>query len=446
MMDVLVLTKFVMRLISVVQLILLQHRMLHPKQDRRWMSVIYYGLVIWNYGLSPDVFFNTLMESPWFLLLNTVSIAASALLLWNGFQGSFANNYLAASLTYISQLLTSLIITTIFNLLGFESYVIYVNDVSQLPMWVVALILTFLGIYWCFRFLERLRPKLEAHKWLVITIGLTNFLSMDCINWVFRLQAVLGAIKIISMPYDTFVRLTMLWGVFLIFCLLVVVTIVLYIRHRINQQKDEMTQQLLQQQYDSYLQLEDVNAILHRQQHDILNHMVALQTMVDSASLTELRHYLQELTKEYSSYKLETHYCDHHAANAILSSKMRQCRQENINAQFSVRLPEKLLIRDIDIVCVFSNLLDNAIESCKKCETARSILLAAGLQGDMLVVTVHNSCNVDSKLQGGTSKSDTSNHGWGLNILQNIANSYNGRFTISQAGETVEASIVLSNL
>lgn len=450
MMDLSVLTKFLSKLMGAFFLVYLQRRLLQPRQDRPWRSIAYYVLVMYNYCLTPDAYFDSLQSEFWLAVIDILCVVLAGVLLWTGFRGSFIQNYFLTAISYMSEMLPQPMLIGCLSLLGLDTWFISVNDLSQLPQWALVLAVYFLVVYGFYRFFLYIRPKLEQQKWAMIAFCLANFFILDFLNAVFRIKIVLGKLEIsvANEPYNMFIHVQAHWNRIAIVCLLVVLGAVLYSRHQLNRQKAEMTQRLLQQQCDSYLQLEEASAVLHRQHHDILNHMVVLQAMASASDLPGLRRYLGELTKEYSSCGPETHYCDHHTVNSILVSKMRQCNQEGIDAQFLVRLPERLQIRDMDLVCVFSNLLDNAIESCRKCPEGvpREIALAAGLQGDMLVLTISNSCISNVNLVRGSSKPHQRNHGWGLKILRDVAGRYDGHFTIRQRENRVEASMILSNL
>ena len=61
--------------------------------------------------------------------------------------------------------------------------------------------------------------------------------------------------------------------------------------------------------------------------------------------------------------------------NVVLSQKYRMARNENISMIFQVNSLADLWIEDTDMVIIVSNLLDNAIEACRKLRDNKVIRL-----------------------------------------------------------------------
>lgn len=167
---------------------------------------------------------------------------------------------------------------------------------------------------------------------------------------------------------------------------------------------------------------------------------------------------------------LDERYCENGAANALISVKASTCKELGIDFDCNVALPEGLPVSDVDLCVAFSNLLDNATNSCRKVEAGkRSIVLKACVAPGILVVDVTNSCPADACTQGasasraGRSGNASSRfaleggsasrrgggsllreHGWGLLILKDLAERYDGSFETSCADGVFRATIVLS--
>ena len=103
-----------------------------------------------------------------------------------------------------------------------------------------------------------------------------------------------------------------------------------------------------------------------------------------------------------------------------------------------------LSIEDMDLVCVFSNLLDNAIEACRAdCETAAPFIdIAANTYRGYFIVSVTNS--TASATEPNEKKQSPDNHGLGLHILMDVAEKYNGSFDIQRSEKQFCATITLS--
>lgn len=144
--------------------------------------------------------------------------------------------------------------------------------------------------------------------------------------------------------------------------------------------------------------------------------------------------------------------CENPLVDAFLFSRIREARQAGIPVEASVVLPRRLPIANVDLVILFGNLMDNAVEACGQVASP-FIRLEAGLRKDYLVVTETNPAPADD-----TRKKRRIPHlerGIGLHILTDLAGRYHGsctqevrdgQFTVSIAlqlpenqGETEEA-------
>lgn len=130
---------------------------------------------------------------------------------------------------------------------------------------------------------------------------------------------------------------------------------------------------------------------------------------------------LEELLNRIESTR-EYPYCGIPIVNAILSEKKKECEKHGIKMDVNIRIPEQLTVEQMDICSVFGNMLDNAIRACKKMKEENSfVYITAGAAGGYLIIKCENSCiTAPSNKPEGT--------GYGLKILKDIANRYEGEF------------------
>lgn len=90
----------------------------------------------------------------------------------------------------------------------------------------------------------------------------------------------------------------------------------------------------------------------------------------------------------FSSYN----YCNHSLINAILYEKRQTAEKHQIQADYSIRMPEEMAVPLPSLANIFFNLLDNAIESCTV-SSAESpfIQLKVNYRGNMLSIHMLNS-------------------------------------------------------
>lgn len=116
-------------------------------------------------------------------------------------------------------------------------------------------------------------------------------------------------------------------------------------------------------QYSGYLTFSDQEQEIIRLYHEIGDHIRAIQELLHKGEREKAESYTKELAYRYKN-TLRSYYCNNKIINAVLSDKAKICEQNRISFSCELKLPDKLGIRDIDLMCAFSNLLDNAIEAC----------------------------------------------------------------------------------
>ena len=125
--------------------------------------------------------------------------------------------------------------------------------------------------------------------------------------------------------------------------------------------------------------------------------------------------------------------CAHPVADAILSEKLALCRRETLPVDCQVQIPAELQIPGAELCAVLGNLMDNAIEACRRLpeDVTGGITVRGRVNGGFLTLRVQNpvSGGETAAPAGGTL---LDHHGWGLSIVRQIAERRGGRLTVEQ--------------
>ena len=154
----------------------------------------------------------------------------------------------------------------------------------------------------------------------------------------------------------------------------------------------ETANRLLNDQLDN--QLKHYSALVdqyednRRIRHDIAHHMHTIQLLLESGRRQEATAYAGELMRQ-QEHSPQLDQCENPLVDAFLFSRIREARQAGIPVEASVVLPRRLPIANVDLVILFGNLMDNAVEACGQVASP-FIRLEAGLRKDYLVVTETN--------------------------------------------------------
>lgn len=100
-------------------------------------------------------------------------------------------------------------------------------------------------------------------------------------------------------------------------------------------------------------------------------------------------------------------------------------------------------MQPLDISTIFGNLLDNAIEACRKIEEDEPyIFVSCKIRGNMISVVIKNSM-VRNSFDLKTTKNDKQFHGYGLGNVKKALANYNGEMSIKAEGNEFLISLII---
>lgn len=214
----------------------------------------------------------------------------------------------------------------------------------------------------------------------------------------------------------------------IIFCIAVAI---IHSDQRILRIENSLLKEQNELQYDNFIAMQQKELEIHKLYHDIGNHINTIQVLVDEGEMKEAKEYTRRLTQQYQGIRKDL-YCNNKIINAVLLQKLRTCEESGIRYELEISLPLSLPIQDIDLMCIYSNLLDNAIESCHKNLAADNYIKIKTAQiGNYLGIKIINSKAADQVIitdESGfkTTKKEKSSHGYGLRIIEEIVKHYDG--------------------
>ena len=171
--------------------------------------------------------------------------------------------------------------------------------------------------------------------------------------------------------------------------------------------------------------------------HDFKNYIQVLENIynVDRDSSNNLRNQLYTvLDKSKIKYHTSSEILD-----VILMDKENEAAKAGIEFIFKMEILDISFISEIDIITIFGNLYDNAIEANKETKKDKYIKTALYKMGEMLIIRIENSCTNQLEYNDKRIKSTKKNHfGIGLYNVKETVEKYKGVFNIDiQSGECV---------
>ena len=165
--------------------------------------------------------------------------------------------------------------------------------------------------------------------------------------------------------------------------------------------------------------------------HDYKNNLYSIKTLISSGRTEEAEKYIDELNVdvELSENRYAT---GNYLADAIISGKAENAAENGISIEFEGIIPDKK-ISNSDLCTILSNALDNAVRGCADCAPC-AIKIRSEEMPNGILITVSNPVREKVQIKNNnvrTTKSDSANHGIGLQNIRKAAQKYNGYADIS---------------
>ena len=211
-------------------------------------------------------------------------------------------------------------------------------------------------------------------------------------------------------------------------CLVVVSMLILENQHRtsVYKQEYELAESRLKMQLTHSEKLYQKQREMKLIRHDIDNNLIAISGMLKDGQVSKAINHIDGIHNDIQSASdiVDTGYP---SIDAIILSKIIKAEDNDIYILYKVRIDDTLNIDQFDLAIIIASALDNAIEGIIRSKTNnKEILLNIISNGEYISVLVENYASAPMDENFNTSKSDSTNHGFGIKHMRDIANKYNG--------------------
>lgn len=197
------------------------------------------------------------------------------------------------------------------------------------------------------------------------------------------------------------------------------------------------------------LALQNSNAEnLRKIKHDITKHTLNAIALIESGKSDDaaalLRNAEENAAKNIQKYNVNT---GNNVVDAIISSKAAICESKGITFTYCIEPLQNIKIETADLSSLLSNLLDNSIEAAQQTVNG-NIRIEIFKYKVYYGICIENSFKgkssiVHSGLQLLSTKPNDTMHGYGTQIIEDIAQKYNGHSTWNADGERFKTNVLL---
>lgn len=162
--------------------------------------------------------------------------------------------------------------------------------------------------------------------------------------------------------------------------------------------------------------------------HDIKKHINILKQFDQLGEYNEIHNYIHELDSEIER-NCNSIQTSQKVLNLVISQKIDLINKNDIKLKLDIDDSDMSFLTAYEQNVLYSNLLDNAIESCLKLKNKRNIILKIKTNKNFIVIKMINSCSEifygDNILI--SSKSNIEEHGFGMKNIMKILDKHNGK-------------------
>lgn len=188
---------------------------------------------------------------------------------------------------------------------------------------------------------------------------------------------------------------------------------------------------------------DDYNEVVHNMTHSLK----AIEQIALEYNVEEIRVIVEEITGKLSQREIYE-YCNHKVVNIILSEYTTKADKGKLKFDIYVEPGCTIKkIKDIDIVSMFGNILDNAFEAVNKVGVGTVVFrMFMHEKGKMCIIKVVNDYGEEIIEKNGiiqSTKKEEGMHGIGLKSITKTAGKYDGSFSYYTEDKKFYAVLIL---
>lgn len=210
--------------------------------------------------------------------------------------------------------------------------------------------------------------------------------------------------------------------------------------------EDRMFKKQVKNQADMYRSISENYDKQKRKTHEYKNQIVCIESLLNKKRYEELEKYVKSIYGDLNEVT-EVINTNHVIINAVLNSKYQEMVEKGIVFVFRVNDLSEMCMSDEDVVTILSNLLNNAIEACERCDDKKIIRLKFVKKNNRVIIAVKNTFCQPFRYENGeiktTKLSDSEGHGVGIKNVERVIDKYGGIHIKKEVGQEFLFSVII---
>lgn len=236
------------------------------------------------------------------------------------------------------------------------------------------------------------------------------------------------------------------WCVVIGLLIQLVLLINMLVTRNVHKENEKLAKQFLESQNEHYQYLEKREYETKKFRHDIKNHLLLLENLINTGKYEDAEEYLSNINEKVSSFNNQISV-NNGIADAILNRFYTEAKEIGITLKVSGHFPLECYITAYDICTVFSNLLSNAIRAESEAEGKIVEVNIKYIENKVLLTVENDYINELNEVDGifKTTKEDSLGHGYGLSNVRECVEKNGGYLSISTDNQRFKVMIMMMN-
>lgn len=296
-------------------------------------------------------------------------------------------------------------------------------------------------IFWSiYKMFSKVELELAKKKWILYDIIVGVFMAISIMF-----------IHMYSFVKTDFLTSILFIGISTVFFLMSVIVIYFFTEVCSSFQKEKKLYEIqasFNSMHSIIVMQNHTNLQLQKIRHDMKNHILSVNQLFDEGKTAEAHKLLLQTVDFVSSidFNLKSR-----TGNSLIDAKVAsvaaRCENDSINFSYNLETLPELKITLLDLSALLSNLFDNAIEASKGCIMPQIKVKIFSYKEYIYINTINSfSGKIDEK-KGRllSTKSNKYEHGYGMQIIKEICEKYEGAFTWKYKDNFFISNIIFLN-
>ena len=212
-----------------------------------------------------------------------------------------------------------------------------------------------------------------------------------------------------------------------VLCLTYLMFLFLYFKeYEANKEAEQRNQIIEMKRVQSEKELEALHRSVSILRHDMRHFLLSISSYIENNENEKALDYINEVIHTSDKTALQR-YCKNNIVNLILSSHEGEMKKKQITFQYTIQIPEKLRISDVDLTALLSNGLENAIHAVSDLPMPKRIIrLDMHMNHDKLLISLKNTYAIKPQIIDGLPYTSEAGHGFGTKSIWYVAEKQNG--------------------